>query len=218
MFLEAIVLHDQGVQELTCQDGVHCRACQLSIARRQVDVRPTGHCPDASQGGGTGVAQDERAPPELALQEAVWQALHACLSRQSDPETMPKAAGGLPGSCRSTCQACRLQAMGRKYEALHVAVGTSDEAPNVDLPETNKVWEISELQRRLAEVWCITRHGLHILRLTSSFGSAGKTVNERHWLCPSALLGILHVQVTSVPQPTITMTAGQPALSVSPPA
>ena len=29
------------------------------------------------------------------------------------------------------------------------------------------------------------------LSLTSSFGSAGRTVKARHWLCPSALLGAL---------------------------
>lgn len=33
--------------------------------------------------------------------------------------------------------------------------------------------------------------------LTSSFGSAGSTVNERHWLCLSTLLGALHIQATS---------------------
>ena len=31
-----------------------------------------------------------------------------------------------------------------------------------------------------------------VLRRTSSLGNAGKTVKERHWLCPSALLGTLH--------------------------
>ena len=46
-----------------------------------------------------------------------------------------------------------------------------------------------------------TGHWWHILRLTSSFGSAGRTVNERHWLCPSALLGALHTPVLSPPQP-----------------
>ena len=56
--------------------------------------------------------------------------------------------------------------------------------------------------KRAALVWSdFTGRWRRILRLTSSFGSAGKTVNERHWLCPSALLGTLHALEVRTLQP-----------------
>ena len=74
-------------------DTVHRGARQIRIVWRHVHVRPAGDYTDAMQRGLSCVAQHQRALPELALQEAVWETLHARLqagaSHPSAPDVCP---------------------------------------------------------------------------------------------------------------------------------